>query len=168
MFVRRVSAVLLGLAGLFSSMMLLMSFADVSYSIAKGHEIDRKFRHAVAVIDRFKQSNARLPNDAEIDKLLNTPFDAYFLQLKPQGYMYCDSDLPAFTRPASGEYVLVIWRGEWDECFAPSTNDSTVALDEGDFSVIGSRVLDKLVLPIVALICFWGAKLLWRVGPLRI
>jgi hypothetical protein len=163
MLLRQFGAILLGLAGLYACLGLLVSLISLDHTIANAQRLNRQFRQVAAVIETFQHSKSRFPTSIELKQLLPLQLaDAYEIALYPGGFDQCESDPKTFQGLGNNEYVLVAWRGEWWECYVPSRGKTTLALAPEEFTVTGRLMVDRISFVIFAIFSFCSAFFLWR------
>ena len=120
-------------------------------TIARSREIERTFQETARVVDAYRARHRRLPANAELGS------DAMSIQ---------DGAYPAeavrrLGAPPKGSYLLVYWRGEWEEYYAPWSGKSTLNFDESKYYVLGSKRADGGLLLGAGLLLLWLAKKLF-------
>ena len=163
MLIRRIGAMLLGLAGIYAFLGLLLTFASADHTIANGRRLNQEFRQAATAAEAFRRSQGRLPTSTELRGLLPPqPVNAYELTLSAGGFDLCGRDAETYKAVGSGNYILAAWRGEWWECYAPSQGKTTLLVSAKDFTMTGSMNIDRFGLSAFTLLCFCSAVFLWR------
>lgn len=118
-----------------------------------------------ATYNAFYREHHRLPDDRELTALGLTRFMQYTeISIAEPGFAECERDDGRFSRLRAPDYVLVTWRGEWNDCFAPTKGFSTVLLNARDFTTFGSVGRDQLIFGVAAALCLLAACLCWRRG----
>jgi hypothetical protein len=162
MWVKRGVGLLVGLVGLLACVLAIANGVGIEHTISNAQRLDKQFRQTATAIENFKRSTNRLPTPKELSSLLpQQARNAYEVIVIPNGFGQCDDKSDDYMRVSPGEYVLVTWRGEWYECFVPSTQKSTLALNESDLTLTGSIGSDRLAFAAIALVSFFSAAFLW-------
>ena len=165
--IRRLFAIVVGLAGLFVLAMaaiLAASDEDVEQTIANSRQIESMFTTVASYIDDFRKKEGRFPNVAELDYWKHAqPRDAYSVHevfLESPGI---SKDLiQQHGMPPQGAYVLAYWRGEWFEYYASWARKTTLVFDKRSYYVLGSSIADGLAIATFAVLLLVLAGWLWR------
>jgi hypothetical protein len=65
----------------------------------------------------------------------------------------CDDAQFQKNRKLAGDKVLLmIWRGEWMECYSSVSRTSTLTFDRNAYSVLGTLILDQIVFGAVCIL----------------
>ncbi|MDX2210684.1 MAG: hypothetical protein SFV20_10050 [Sphingopyxis sp.] len=166
MVYRRIAAMFLAIAGLCSGLLGCSSGALVEHTIQNSLIIDRQFKQAAAAVKAFEAAKGRLPSSEEF-KFAHTknPADKYEVALFAGNFDQCDDDVFHPKDDSEGPYLLTVWRGEWMECYSPTTGQSTVTTNRADYFVTGSLWLDHVVFGTLAMASLLLAVKLWQKKP---
>lgn len=154
---RKITASVLGIIsmlwlvlGLFYT---LDSGALIDHTIEKSRIIEASFDQCVAYVEQFRQSQSRLPSTAEFaDWASQFPARPY----TPHGMRLETSDFSAevqkeFGAPSPNSYLLVMWRGEWEEYYASWAKRSSLVFDKRKYYAFGNKYVDS-----AAVVCLGG------------
>jgi len=110
-----------------------------------------QFRHAAAYVERTGQ----LPEGSPLDNLEGRSIYPVLMDGSDCG--------PAFKKRASDRFVLSFWRGEWTECYAFPSGETTLSMSLIAYLRKSSGQL-LIAFWIVVLVASWGAARLTRVS----
>jgi len=120
----------------------------VENTIQHSREIQASFEKATAFVGTFVEQNHRLPT--------NTEFEAWASSFPPQPYT--PSGMRIFAGPFDAEtvrtngpppangYMLLYWRGEWDESYVSWSKKSSLTFDEASYFLFGSRIAEAFIM----------------------
>jgi hypothetical protein len=157
--------VLIAIAGLALGGMMAASQSLLDHTVENSRTLDRQFKHAALQLQRFRKGAGRPPNESEFTSLPAANQGRYHIEFMPNGFDQCDSQTEAFRSIPRGTYVLIAWRGEWWECYAPASGRSTLLLNASDYTSSGSQMADGVILMTIAvgLASFvWIGRVPWR------
>lgn len=158
----RVIATFLLLLAISALVLTIGSRTLIEHTIHNSRIIQREFDKTESLISEFGNQNGRLPTDDELQTLIErTNKFNYSPTIFPSGYDDCDSNPNDFATAPKGSYVLGIWRGEWMECYAPTSGKTTVTFTTKDYTLFGSFLADEIAAIILATLCLLGAVRLW-------
>ncbi|MGB3796516.1 MAG: hypothetical protein WA957_09475, partial [Alteraurantiacibacter sp.] len=145
MLIRKASAALLVLLALVACLLAMGNRAGIDHTIEHSLRLDSQFRIAADAIEGFRKSHGRLPNAEERSAVL--PPDSlghYEVWMAPSGFAQCDRDAAKYGHLAGSDYVLIAWRGEWWECYAPTRHMSTLLVEPAAYTMFGAVWLDTV------------------------
>ena len=158
---RRFTAIIIFAVGL---IFMIMSFASsrlVTQTIANGRILESQFHAAASKAETFTQQTGKPPSQDELDLLL-APGDKMSVLIFGSDFGHCNATEGQRAALSQAKYILAIWRGEWMECYAPSTRVSTIALTPEAFTLTGSVTGDKVAALLMLMCTFFVAFALWR------
>lgn len=135
---------------------------SVDQTVQSSRKIESGFQDAANYINNFRDSNARLPTEAEFSQwALHFPDSVD----SPRHFDVWRSDRPPrevidkFGSAPKDSYFISYWRGEWMEYYASWVNRSTLILDPRGYYMLGSQFADvMLMLVITALFAILAIK----------
>jgi len=163
-FIRSIAAASLILSALVAVVVGLGGLASAYHTVENSRELDVRFKTAEQSISRFRHSHGgRLPARDEWDGVLQGEGkgDTLVLAVRPKDTQ-CEENAAEFRRLPNSQYVLIAWRGEWWECYAPAANLSSLSLRPEDYTISGYVWLDFIAFIALAAICLLGAFKLIR------
>lgn len=106
-----------------------LQIAQMPHTVENGKAIDEAFRVSAAFIDQFHEKNGRVPSQAEFSAWKNEgPSHIHGTQnielIAPE--QIPEHLVRQFGPGSSERYALSVWRGEWNEYYAPWVQASTV------------------------------------------
>lgn len=154
MLIRRASAALLVLLALVACLLAVGNRAGIDHTIENSLRLDGQFRIVADAIGGFRRSHGRLPNAKELGAVLPPASSgSYEVWLAPSGFDQCDRDAAKYSHLADSDYVLIAWRGEWWECYAPTRHMSTLLVEPAAYTMLGAVWLDTIAFLAFAAVC---------------
>ncbi len=164
---RKTFSILIGMIGLIGIIVAILyavgADRSVSETIERNRFIEVSFQKAIAFVETQKKANGRLPTSEEVgfwaSQFPSQPFS-------PKGFRLVDSSFPQeaiekFGTPPVGSYLLVFWRGEWNEYYASWANKSTLYFDPKKYHALGSGIADGAVLAVCSALFLILAVKIW-------
>jgi hypothetical protein len=140
-----------------------ISGKGVENTIQHSREIHASFEKATAFVDMFVKQNGRLPTNTEFEAWANSfPLQPY----TPNGMRIFAGPFDAETvrsngPPPANAYMLVYWRGEWDESYVSWSKRSSLAFDDASYFLFGSRIAEAFIMFVVAALLIGCAWISW-------
>jgi hypothetical protein len=163
MIIRRVIAALLVLLALTACVLAMANRAGINHTVKNSQLLDKQFEVATTAIEAFRMKNGRRPYSKEWDAVLarskGYPYD---VMVATSGFSACDRDAASYERLAGKDYILIAWRGEWYECYAPTKSMSTLIFDASQYAILGTIWLDTVMFAGIAAFSVLGAIKLSR------
>lgn len=158
MLIRRAAAALLVLVAAVACLMAVVTGGSIDHTIQNSALISGRFKSAANAIDSFHKSHGRLPSGTELDAVLPPDnLGTYLILVAPSGFDQCDRDTKTYRDLRGSDYVLIAWRGEWWECYAPTKSMSTLLLQPADYTMFGAVWRDRLAFLSFAALCLLAA-----------
>ena len=163
--IRKFAAVLAFLlAGATTLIGLLFALGDgVDRTIEHSRKIEASFARANDYIESYRRQHARLPSAAEFGAWASSFPSAPYT---PKGMRLVSGSFPAeararFGAPTDDAYLLVYWRGEWNEYYASWAKKSSLEFDPAHYYLLGSGYADGAAIAIIAMLLLLSAVKLW-------
>jgi hypothetical protein len=134
------SAILISsLSAMFFGFQILTS-GSIDHTIEKSRKIESAFQNAAEFVDSFIEKNHRLPTEKEFGGRQIS--EAGEFHGRGIGLNNSAEPLPkSFGMPPPGSYYLSLWRGEWEEYYAPWSRQSSLQFDEDAFFSFQSKAI---------------------------
>lgn len=165
---RKLGALMVGAFSVLAVLLAIlwsMSGRGIEETIQHSREIERSFASASAFVEGIKQSQGRLPNEAEFSGWADAQPDKAY---SPKGMLLLTSPdrfppevLQRFGSPTQPGYAFQYWRGEWFEYFVSWANASTLEFEAKKFYLFGSPVADGLAALAASIALGFVACRLW-------
>jgi len=135
-----------------------------SRTIEHSRELEQSFKTASKYITSFKEKNGRMPTEQEFDAWAKAfpskPYDSpNGMWLKVSSFP--DEAIKQFGDPPKESFLLVYWRGEWEEYYASWANRTSLEFDESKYYALGSKYADGAVLVVLAVLALVGGRKMW-------
>ena len=137
---------------------------SVSETIEHSRSIEESFQKVIAFVETQKKATGRLPTLDEFNSWVSqfSPNQVF----SPKGIRLVDRSFPQeavekFGTPPLGSYLLVFWRGEWNEYYTSWANKSTLHFDPKRYHALGSGVADGVVITICSFLFLLLAIKIW-------
>lgn len=154
MLIRKASVVLLVLLALATCLLAFRNGAGIDHTIENSLRLDGQFRIVADAVEGFRRNHGRLPNAKELGAVLpSARSESYQISVASPGFDQCDSDAAEYSHLADSDYVLIAWRGEWWECYAPTRHMSTLRIDPAAYTMLGTAWLDTVMFLAFAAFC---------------
>lgn len=158
MLIRRSAAALLALLALVACLMAIGNRAGIDHTIENSSRLERRFGTVADAMEGFRKSHGRLPDAKELGAVLpSASSGSYEVMVAPSGFDQCDRDATKYGQLAGSNYVLIAWRGEWWECYAPTRHMSTLLLEPAAYTMFGTVWLDTVAFLTFAAVCMLAA-----------
>jgi hypothetical protein len=87
----------------------------------------------------------------------------YMISLAPIDVANCDDkEFQAKRKAAGDKELLTAWRGEWTECFSPTSRTSSLIFDKNKYSLLGRVALDTAVFGSLCASSLFAALILFK------
>jgi hypothetical protein len=140
-----------------------LSGKGVEDTIKHSREIHDSFEKATAFVDTFLIQNSRLPTNTEFEVWANSfPLQPY----TPNGMRIFAGPFDAETvrmngRPPANGYMLLYWRGEWEESYVSWSKMSSLTFDEASYFLFSSHTAEAFVMFVFAALLIGCAWISW-------
>lgn len=142
-------------------------------TIEHSRSIDNAFRLAARYVDKFEKNNGRKPTTKEFeawavqaDELAFSPYPslkAMQLKLAP----FPKAALDRFGPPPTTAYLLIYWRGEWNEYYSSWADRTSMDFEESAFYILGGKYADGALIMVIGAVVFLLGRLIWSAEPLE-
>lgn len=137
--------------------------SGVEETIKHSKEIEKSFKKASSFVSSFREKHERLPTKTEFEEWRKTfpdkPYGPKGMRLLTASFP--DEAVKIFGVAPEGSFLLVYWRGEWDEYFASWGSKTSLELDESKYYFFGIKYLDGISCIVLALLVFIGCIKIW-------
>jgi hypothetical protein len=134
-----------------------------SETIAHSRSIEESFQKAIAFVESQKKAIGRLPSLVEYSfwssQFPDQPFSPKYISLVEGSFP--KEVIGNFGTPPLGSYLLVCWRGEWNEYYASWANRSTLQFNQKKYHVSGSGIGDGAFVVICSAFILYLAIKVW-------
>ena len=129
--------------------------------------IERKFKVATSYINTYKLKTGRLPSSKEFKIWTSSLPSEPYASSSPKDIdfqigQYSEDITKQFGQAPKDSYLLIYWRGEWDEYYASWADKTSLEFDESKYYMFGSKYLEGTVVVLIALLTFVCGWLIWR------
>ena len=118
----------------------------------------RAFSEAAELAEKHARDNGELPDSAALRRL--TGDGAFSISSS------ADDACGGFEKAEDDRFVLTWWRGEWNECFAYPSGETTLGLSVRGYILQGFG-LQLALYGLIALGSIWLLRRLWKRPTLR-
>jgi hypothetical protein len=160
-FFTGIIALLLGLLSIFSSGTI------VKRTVEHSRVLEQVFKEASHYVNTYKLKFGRLPTDQEFEVWASSfksrpksHLDAMRIQAAP--FPEDSSITKQFGQAPKDSYLLIYWRGEWNEYYASWVDKTTLQLDESKYYLFGSKYLAGTMYSFIAFFAFICGWRIWR------
>jgi hypothetical protein len=154
MLIPRAAAALLLLLALMACSLAIGNRTSIDHTIENSLRLDGHFGIVADAMEGFRKSHGRLPSAKELGALFPAASSgSYEVMVAPSGFDQCDRDATKYSHLTGSDYVLVEWRGEWWECYAPTRHMSTLLLEPAAYTLFGAVWLDTVAFLAFAAVC---------------
>lgn len=170
----RLTATIIVLVSLLFVFSAFVGEEGADHTVANGRVLESRFRSAASKAQGFAHRTGRLPTQGELDLLMtheppsSSAYSTQPVYIYPPDFKDCEGSESILAELRRSEYILAIWRGEWMECFAPSSGVSTVAVRPEFFTITGSFVGDKVASILLLLVTLIVARSIWCPQPMPV
>lgn len=159
--------------GLLFSLLTIAMPLSLDSTLQSSHTIETKFHRVSAFVDVYRRQNGQYPSIAEIERWSDRQgLGAYFVTVidpSINDMQTCCDDAPkTLGIPPKGSYLLSIWRGEWNEYYAPWSGKSTLTFDKNDYAFSGNLYLDIAIACLSTIALAIAAISVWPRKPLSV
>ena len=150
--------------GLFLGLLYTLgSGALIDSTLENSRSIDTSFNKAASYVEQFQKDHSRLPSAAEFMHWASHFPDRPYT---PNGIRLEVTDFPAksiteFGTPPPNAYLLVLWRGEWEEYYASWAKKSSLTFDKSKYYALGSSYADSAAVLCFGVLLLFAAFKIW-------
>ena len=153
---------------IFIPTLFVLSDKGIEYSLKKSLELEIIFQTVSDKVLAYEVEHGSYPSSQKFEtwraEFTNLGIYAKNIEYELNDFSECTKN--EFGVPSNSGYALVIWRGEWFECYASWANASTLPKVKSDYYVTGAKSWDFFTGVLATLLLFSSAHFLrskWRI-----
>jgi hypothetical protein len=132
------------------ALLMVAAIAGLLAVISDGAIVDHTIENSRTILSQFQKADSL--------GISQTGDAAYQVFAAAIDDAQCDkTEFQRERKSAGDKELLMVWRGEWMECYSPVSKTSTLTFDRSSYTMFGSFIADRVFYAAVSAFSLCGA-----------